>query len=157
MTLDEILLQKLSDWHPDAGRHTFSESAAGWAVNVVVDRQDTVGCLVVDLSLTRTAIEPPTDLTLRAWAERIAGRASGLLESLKVLEIDDTHSVAVLRSDKPARKGETIAYYEVRLTGTTAASVRRYQIIAKANQPREQVAFAVTHEALAKLVGDIAG
>jgi len=157
MTLDETLLQKLSDWHPDEGRNTFAHSATGWAVQIVTDRQDSVGCLVVELSLTRTTIDPPADLTIRTWAERIAGRASGLLESLKVLEIDESQSVAVLRSDKPARKGETIAYYEVRLTGTTAASVRRYQIIAKTNQPREQVAFAVTHEAVAKLVGDIAG
>ena len=55
----------------------------------------------------------------------------------------------------PAKKGELLAYYEVRLSGLTPRVVRRFA----ATGPRAagQVAFALTHEALAKLAGDIAG
>jgi hypothetical protein len=78
------------------------------------------------------------------------------MESLKVHEVDNTRGEAILRSTVPARKGDTLAYYEVRLSNLTDAVIRRY--IASRSEPgREQVSFAVTHEAIAKLAGDIAG
>jgi hypothetical protein len=43
----------------------------------------------------------------------------------------------------------------VLLYGTAAATVRRYQASHEAGARREQVAFALTHEALAKLAGDL--
>ena len=45
---------------------------------------------------------------------------------------------------------------EVHKTGLSKAVVRRYQADLKAGTPREQVAYAITHEALAKLADDIA-
>ena len=48
-------------------------------------------------------------------------------------------------------------YYEVHLRGLTHATVRRFQANRAAGTRREQVAFALTHEVLAKLAGDIAG
>jgi hypothetical protein len=78
------------------------------------------------------------------------------MEPLKVHEIDETRSEAVLRSVAPAKKGEALAYYEIRLTDLTTAVVRRYT--ANNTAPgRTQIAFALTHESLAKLAGDIAG
>ena len=77
------------------------------------------------------------------------------MEPLKVYEVDEARNEAMLRSDEPTAQGEALAYYEVRLHGLTApssaASPRR-----KAKPGREQVAFAITHETLAKLAGDIA-
>ena len=57
---------------------------------------------------------------LRAWADRIAGRARGLLEPLKVIEVDAERDEAILRSDTPAAQGEDRFYYEVHLKGTRA-------------------------------------
>jgi len=127
----------------------------GYAATVTADRSDSIGCLVWDIFVKRTA-DFADGTALRTWAERIAKRASGLLESLKVLEIDESQNIAIVRSDTPSRRNGVIAYYEVRVTGTSSANVRRYQIDSTKGQPREQVAFAVTNESLEKLVRDIA-
>ena len=158
MTLAENLLRKLSDWRPSGGgRHSWAEAfpAAGWIVRVAADKADSLSCLVWEVTLTRTA-EPPTGLALKDWATAIASRVTGLMEPLKVHEIDETRSEAVLRSVAPARKGEALTYYEIRLIDLTTAVVRRYT--ANNTAPgRTQIAFALTHESLAKLAGDIAG
>jgi len=158
MTLTESLLPKLSEWRPaGGGRHSWAASFpdAGWTVRVAADRADTLSCLVWELTLGRTG-EPPAGLTLKAWAAAVADRVTGLLEPLKVYEVDEARNEAILRSEAPAKKGEALAYYEVRLGGLTSAAARRYTG-SKTASSRTQVAFALTHEALAKLAGDIAG
>ncbi len=159
MTLAELLLEKLSSWHPTAdGRHSLTESfpEQGWTVTLAADRTDTIGTVAWELSLARNA-EPPAGLTLPAWANQIADRNSGLLEDLKVFEVDATLNEAVLRSDSPAVRGDDRFYYEVRLHGLSLATVRRYKANRSAGTRREQTGFTLTHESLAKLAGDIAG
>lgn len=156
MTLAETLLPKLADWRPAGeGRHSWSESfpAAGWTVHLAADKADTLSCLVWELTLVRTG-DAPAGQTLKAWATAVADRVTGLMESLKLYEVDETRQEAILRSETPAKKGDRRAYYEVRLHGLTRAVVRRFAATAHG---REQVAFATTHEVLAKLAGDIAG
>lgn len=157
MTPAETLLAKLSEWRPaGAGRHSLTTPPVdGWTATLAADKTDTLGCLAWELTLTRTGDAPET-LTLRGWGDRIAARASGLLEPLTVHEIDDTRGEAVLRSTAPSQKGDDLLYTEVRLSGLGHARVRRFRA-SHAHSKREQVAFAVTHEALAKLAGDIAG
>jgi len=110
---------------------------------------------VWELVLERTA-EPPAELTLKGWAGAIAARVSGLSEPLLVYEIDDTRGEALLRSTSPARKDEALAYFELRLAGLKSATFRRFAALRNA-AGRAQVPFALTHETLAKLAGDIAG
>jgi hypothetical protein len=110
---------------------------------------------VWELTLTRTG-EPPAGLTLKGWAAAIADRTTGLLEPLKLHEVDELRQEAILRSEAPATKGDVLAYYEVRLSGLSTAVVRRFTA-SKTTPGRTQVAFALTHEVLAKLAGDIAG
>jgi hypothetical protein len=158
MTLAEALRAKLADWTPAGpGRHSLSHTDpdAGWAVAVSADRADGVGCLAWEIGAARTG-PAPAGLTQRQWADRIADRATGLLEPLKVLEVDATQDEAVLRSDGPAVSGDAVKYYEVRLSGTDRATVRRYEA-SRTSSGRTQVPFAVTHEAVAKLAGDICG
>lgn len=159
MTLAETLQPKLSEWRPAGdGRHSWAETfpAHGWAVRLAADRADSVGCLVWELSLSRTA-EPPAGLTLAAWAAGIADRVGGLMEDLKVIEVDTTRNEALLRSDEPTARGNDRLYYEVHLTGLTRATVHRFKGSRAAVSRREQVPFALTHEVIAKLAGDIAG
>ena len=158
MTLAEALRAKLADWTPaGGGRHSLSHTDpdAGWAVAVSADRTDTIGCLAWELSAARTG-PAPAGATSRGWAEAVAGKATGLLEPLRVLEVDPTEDLAVLRSDGPAVAGDEVKYYEVRLHGTERATVRRYQA-SKTQGGRTQVPFALTHEAVAKLAGDLCG
>jgi hypothetical protein len=154
MTLENTLLAKLAEWHPPSGRHTLTVPyKAAWAASVTADRSDALGCLVWELAVRRTA-EAPAGETLRGWADRIVARVVGLLEPLKVHEIDAERNEGLLRSAAPAQRGEKLFYYEVLLNGTAAATVRRYQAAHDGGR-REQVAFALTHEVLAKLAGDL--
>ena len=52
------------------------------------------------------------------------------------------------------QRGDEVFYYEVLLTGTREGLLRRYRAWQN-NGRREQVAFAVTNDALAKLVSDL--
>lgn len=156
MTLAETLLPKLNEWRPSGpGRHSWGKAFPehGWAVSLAADRAETLGCLAWELTVQRTAESAPK-VELRPWAERVAGRATGLLEPLRLLEVDDARGEALLRSDAPARKGEELYYYEVKLEAVGRATVRRYQAAQTAGR-REQVGFALTHEALAKLADDL--
>jgi hypothetical protein len=158
MTLTESLLPKLSEWRPAGdGRHSLAVAIpeAGWTANLTADKADSLSCLVWELTLSRTG-DAPEGVTLKAWADGVAKRATGLLEPLRVLEVDAVRGEAVLRSDSPAKKGERLAYYEVRLFGADRAIVRRFAA-SRTESGREQVAFALTYEVLAKLAGDIAG
>ena len=159
MTLAATLQEKLASWKPSGeGRHSWSETFAdaGWTVHLAADHNDVVGALVWELTLARSTAAP-AGLTLKAWAGRIADRVSGLMEDLKLIEVDNARQEAVLRSEDPTRKGDLALYYEVRLYGLSRAVVRRFQADTTAGTRREQVSFAVTHEALAKLAGDVAG
>src|SRR5947209_320966 len=91
MTLAETLQAKLASWHPAGeGRHSWSETLPefGWAVGLAADDTDTLGCRLWEMTLVRTST-PPAGLTLQAWAEGVAARVGGLLEDLKVVEVDE--------------------------------------------------------------------
>jgi len=158
MTLNEILLEKLAEWRSGRGRKTLNvpDEGAGWTVSLTADRADELGCLVWEMTLRRSMPFPGADAVgLRAWGDRIASRSRGLLEMLKLIEVDAERDDAILRSDAPAVKGEDRFYYEVHLKGSGLADVRRYRGSLAATGKREQIAFALTHEALARLAADL--
>ena len=153
MTLEETLLQKLAEWRFDNGRQTLTVAhpETGWTATVVADCGDRVGCRVWELNLTRPESAPSADLKTRA--ERLAGRATGLMEPLRLIEVDAQDDAALLRSAAPQKRGDDLFYYEV-LLRSGGAGVRRYQSSTKSGT-RQQVAFPLTHEALAKLGADL--
>jgi hypothetical protein len=158
MTLTQSLLPKLSDWQPaGSGRHSWATvfPDAGWTIRIAADKAESLSCLLWEFTLERTG-ESPAELTLKTWAEAIAARVSGLSEPLHVYEVDETRGEALLRSTYPARKDEALSYFELRLAGLKSATFRRFAALRKA-AGRAQVPFPLTHETLAKLVGDIAG
>src|SRR5437763_1655398 len=127
MTLD-TLLNNLGEWRPaGAGPHSFGHAlATGWTVGVTAEAADTVGCRLTELGVSRQA-KPVTAAELTDWAVRTADRVTGLLEPLKLIEVDATRSEAMLRSETPAPKGDDVQYYEVLLRGRHAATLHRYQ------------------------------
>jgi hypothetical protein len=157
MTLDETVLRKLADWRPEPGSRQIlavPDEGSGWAVSFEIDRHDELSSALWEVSLQR--VTPARGgVTLQGWANGIASRVTGLLESLRVLEIDAQRNEALLRSTEPTRRSAELFYYEVLLKGIQAASVRRYQA-SPGRGHREQVPFVLTHEALAKLIGDMA-
>jgi|SRR6516162_9302452 hypothetical protein len=158
MTLNETVRQKVAEWRPPGeGRTSLAipDEGNGWSAAITADRWDDLSCLlweVVVQSHTKRA-----GMSLPSWAQQIAQRVSGLMETLKVVEIDAQRNEALIRSEDPHAKGDQVAFYEVLLHGTHKAIVRRFQAFRQLNQRRQQVVFALTHEALAKLIADLAG
>jgi len=156
MTPSETLLQKLSEWRPAGeGRHVLSTTheASGWTMTVSADQVESTGLRVWEATLRRGQAAP-ADLTLAAWAGAIATRATGLLETLTVHEVDVTRNEALLRSKEPNRRGGQTSYYEILLQGTATVCLRRFQAT-EAAPHRKQVAYALTLDSLGKLVDDL--
>src|SRR5687768_12891235 len=97
MTLENTLRTRLSE-PLAAGRQTVVIDHDGWAVTLDVERGDALSCLLWQVELRRAT---PLAGDVKAWAERIAGKVSGLLESLKVVEVDAPAWRALLRSTAP--------------------------------------------------------
>jgi hypothetical protein len=154
MTPDTTLLQRLADWRPEGGRQALDvvDPGLGWAISITAECVDQVGCRFRELELRPPSGLPAGDLAGRAG--RVASRVTSLLKPLRVVEVDAAGDIALLRSDAPTTWGGGLCYYEVLLRGDGAATVRRYRA-PDAGQPRRQHAFALTYEALAKLVRDL--
>jgi hypothetical protein len=153
MTLANMVRRKLSETSPADGRHDFAvtDAASGWTLYLTADRRDAWTTVAWEMTLRRAASAGD----VAAWAERSAGQVSGLLESLRVVEVDLPHGKALLRSGPPAEGDGAISYYEIVLQATSSALVRRYQGT-HASGKREQVPFVLTNDVLAKFVGDLA-
>jgi len=155
-TLEETLLQKLAKWRThsqQAPEQTLdlSHPESGWSLSLKADCVDVVGVRLEELTLAPSA--PRTgEVPLPERARQLATRVTGLLEPLALVEVE---GVAQLRSRTPACKGDELAYYEVLLHEAGDMSVRRYRALRTATR-REQIPFTLTHEALAKLVTDLA-
>ncbi len=153
MSLDVLLLEKLAKWRPDSGQASLQASGDGWNVTVAAECVDVVGCRILELSLRRTAEMPAVELKTRA--EQACQRVTGLMEPLRLVEVDGTRNTALLRSEEPGQLGDERYYYEVLLEGDGSSVMRRYQAPREGQPRRQQVAFTLTHEALAKLVRDL--
>lgn len=158
MTLAEALLEKLADWRP-AGEGRQSGSFAlpdhGWNVGVTAERADSVGCRLTAVEAARATSMAEDNDALEAHARKAAGRVTGLMEPLRLVEVDRGQHVAVLRSDAPPVKGDAVHYYEVKFTGRSRVTVERFKANKAGKAGREVIPFALTHEALAKLVDDL--
>jgi hypothetical protein len=157
MTLDETVLRKIADWHPAPGSRQIlpvADEGSGWAATLTVDRHDELSSALWEIDL-QCVVPAPSGVTLTGWAHGVPTRVTGLLEPLRVVEIDSQRNEALLRSHEPSGRNMDLFYYEVLLKGTRAANVRRYKA-SRDGGHREQVPFALTHEVLAKFVGDLA-
>lgn len=154
MTLDEILLQKLANWRPDSSRPVLevADPASGWSVRLTAECVDQVGSRLKELALTR--LTPLAGVDLAARAQVVASQVTGLLEPLRLIEVDNNNT-ALLRSQTPDERGDRLFYYEVLLHGDGGCTLRRFQAAHQTGVRRQQIAFTLTHEALAKLVTDL--
>jgi hypothetical protein len=156
MTLDELLPQRLAEWRFDNDRQSLTVTCpeSGLAVDLVADCADGVGCRLWEAVLRPTS--PRTGIDLKARADHVAAQVTGLLEPLKLIEIDALRRTAQMRSEEASQRGGDLHYYEVLLQDNGGASVRRYRGPRPGSPRREQQTFTLTHEALVKLIGDLA-
>ena len=157
MKLSEKLLTKLVE-DPPPGRHLVSvsdETPLGWIAALTVDRADVVGCVMWELALQCRAADAWNADALTARGDRMANSVTGLLEPLKLIEVDAVRNEALLRSDAPMRRGGDLFYYEVKLQPHNTIALRRYRAAQEPGSKREQVPFTLTHDAIGKLVDDL--
>ncbi len=152
MTLENKLLKKLAEAPPTGERHELIVSEGAWTAHLDFERRDEMSGRLREVCLRRQSAGTGN---VQAWADRIAGRVTGLLEPLKVIEVDVPKDEALLRSTNPTEKNDEVFYYEVRLRGTSQATLQRYQHRQQSGKKRLQVPFALTHETLAKFAADV--
>jgi hypothetical protein len=150
MTLENTLRQQLSKPHTGG----FQVSTGDWKINLVAEKSDSLSCALKELTLEKAS---PIGEDLDAWATRVAANATGLMEPLRLIEVDRPLGKALLRSDAPTVKDGKALYYELVLerTARTRATLHRYA--GQNGEKREAVAFVLTHDAVVKLVNDIVG
>lgn len=148
MTLGETLLRNLGDGESRAPLIA-SDAATGWLASLSVEKNDALSCSVTELTCERTAGDA---LPTRAWAESLAQRVRGLMEPLRVIEIDADRDEAMLRSDVPSVRNEKRSHYELQLQAGRKATLKRFVAATEAGAKREPTSFVLTHEALSRLV-----
>jgi hypothetical protein len=150
MTPAEMLPEKLDKWMPaHSGLNEWAGTIAGCQVKLLAEQNGPIGIRLFELFVVRPAA---TDGTTKAWAERVAANAAGLLEPLALHEADEADRIAMLRSAKPTQQGELVFYYELKLRNQSQASIRRFQANTETMAPRQAITFDLTHEVLTNLV-----
>lgn len=158
MTLAEKLLPKLAEHRPTSpGRTTWThaDAASGWTVVLTIDKADALSCQLAEVALTRATPAGWDGPALKVRAEKIAANVTGLLEPLRLVELDGLRAEAVLRSSAPTSRGEKRSHYELRVKGTGAATLTRFQAGLDRTAKREPVGFSLTHEVLGKFLDDV--
>jgi len=104
-------------------------------------------CLLVDR-------EGWTSALLKEWDERLAGRVTYLMESLKLLEVDAEGGEAQIRSQNPTARAEQRGYYEVRLSRQGTLRMERF-VVDETTRQRRPTPCQLTREVLERLADDI--
>ena len=151
MTLENTLRQQLNNLETNG----FHVSFGGWNATLATVKRDSLSCALKELTLEKAA---PIAEELPAWAARVAKQVTGLIEPLSLIEVDAPLGKALLRSQAPSRRDGKTFYYELLLerTSRTTATLHRYAGDRQTGEPREAVPFVLTHDAIVKLVSDIA-
>ena len=149
------VLEKLSDLPRESGgRHSFAftDAETGVAARLELERVEALAVQVWEVEVTPTM---PPAIALPERAKALAGKATGLLEPLRLIEVDASAAKALLRSEKPAAKDADRFYYEAIMEGNGCTTFRRYQGSTTVSG-RQSISFTLTRDALAKLVSDLA-
>ena len=149
MSLAHPLNQSLND-PALAAEPTVTATAGPWQATASTNHRDRIGAELTELAVARATPGPGT---VRAWADQFANQSRGLPDPVKLLEVDPSRDEAILRST-PNKTERRVDYYEVKMQGTSKASVKRY---AATDGKRESIPFTITHEGLGRLVDDLAG
>jgi len=150
MTLEKTLRRHLSE--KDLGG--FHVSHGDWSITLLADQNDSLSCSLHELTLDRAT---PIGEELDAWAARIAATATGLLEPLRLVEVDRPLGQALLRSAAPSVKDGKAFYYELVLERGSRSRASLHRYAGQVGEKREAVTYVLTHDAVVKLVYDIVG
>jgi hypothetical protein len=157
MTLESTLQKKLGErYHlddPEAQTPRRPLQHNGWTVTFNTEAREALCSSFRDVIFQRDVQQDAGDP--RAWAERIGRTVTGLLEPLKLMEVDAGQNIALLRSAAPTPNDPGLDYHEIELHGVNKAVVRRFRGFQEAGKKRAQIPFTLTYAALAKLIGGV--
>ncbi len=127
----------------------------GLRVRFRVEEADRVGCAIFGLCVEDLRASAKDAEDLKAWADRVAGRVTYLMERVAAIETDGASGMALLRSVPPDLRGGARAYYEIVLKspGTLTLTRYRYQ---DGDRMRTEVPCALTRDVFERLVDDLA-
>lgn len=138
--------------------YVIEEKMDGISLRVEIQDFDRFSYMVKSISLTR-ALAPPSTTSLKdlllLQAAEIERRISYLMESFRLVEIDEVNCLAQVRSTKPYRKNEDTFYYEVLMQHGISLTFSRYRMQHQAKE-RDVVLSHLTQEILERLVDDLA-
>ncbi len=114
-----------------------------------------MGCAVAGLRLEDLRAPARDADALKAWADRLTGRITYLMERIAVIEVDAAGGSALLRSAPPGLREEFRFYYEavLRRPGTLTLTRYRYH---NGDRERTEVPCNLTLEVFERLVDDLA-
>jgi len=113
---------------------------------------DGVGCALVALECRSAAQRPAASDVLRLAGD-LCKRVNYLMEPLRLVEFDPKAGAIVL-SEKPRRKGDSVGYYHFHASPTGATVLHRVEYNAAVKR-KVFSPFALTHEQLEQLVEDL--
>ena len=123
-------------------------------LTLVLELATPIGVRCQNLEFSLPSSEPRPISALRRWAERVAARATYLMEPLKVVEADSTVGEVLLRSEGPTARNGRRAFYEVRIRSAGTLGIARVAFD-ESTRRREPESFTLTREVLERLVDDV--
>ena len=140
------------------GGYVIDDSVDGIDLRVEIQDFDKFSFLVKSVSAARLQAHPSTtpvkDLLLRQAAE-IGRRIFYLLESFRLVEMDEVNGIAQVRSATPHQKNDEKLYYEIVLEQGNRLTFMRYQKNAH-DKKRDSVSSHLSEEILERLADDLA-
>jgi hypothetical protein len=163
MNLEQKITEKLN-----AIRRTENEKPTGKDSGYVVEEEldsirlraeiqdfDKFSYMVKTLSVTQTpASGAPIKALLLQQAHEIERRLSYLLESFRLVELDEINGLAQVRSVSPYKKNDETFYYEALLQHGNSVTFARYRMQQQAEK-REIVPSHLTQETFERLINDL--
>jgi hypothetical protein len=150
----EAVRPRIANWQLGDGRQTLALGHGPWQVAITSERRDTIGCLIWEIGFKANAAGAIE--SVEAWALRLCQRVTSLGERLQVIELEQGPSPQALLRSAARVEGDESSYYEMRLEGIVRASLIKYRTGTNTGK-RGQVTFALTNDALARLVDELAG
>jgi hypothetical protein len=130
------------------------EESSGHRLVLHLTASGPVGLAFESFDFTAAPRPDWTPAQSKTWGDRIAARVTYLMEPLVVLEQDALAGDVALRSHAPTARGETRAYYEIRISGTGVVHFARVAFEEPIRR-RRSVECMMTREVLERLIDDI--
>lgn len=149
-------LKQLIGFSASAPRRVEITDDTGQILGIGFVAVDRMSCAFESLTLHVPALIGREVSVLRDWADQLSQRVTYLLESIGPIEIDDSGSQILIRSNPPDVSQGATQFYEVLLSAQANGTflLKRYRT--ESGQPgRESVDILLTNETLKKLVNDL--